>query len=283
MIISVEAVAYADRESVWAYVIDSWDLWRMIKTPAIAFVALALIRACGEDTEPTVEAPQASAFALSASHGGSVLFVENGWVEVVPKSDGVIEAYVVDTAGAPLAAPMTASVSVKVNGDDGATHDVVLPWNPVSARFEGRLVDARPAPGPVEVVIMRPGQPQWRAVAPTVIIVAAPMPPVSAAPVVIVERPRAEVQVRGPNVVIEAPRVSGPTIVIEERRGRRGRRGRRDHHEHGVVVVAPHPPSFVIAPPHPGVIVIQPGGRGHPGRGHGGGRGGGRGRGRGRD
>ena len=253
----------------------------MIKAPAIAFVALSLIRACGGDDEATVEAPSANGFALTASHGGSVLFVDNGWVEVVPKSDGAIEAYVVDVAGAPLSAPMTASVSVKVHGDDGGTHDVVLPWNPISARFEGRLVEARPAPGPVEVVVVLPGQPQWRATAPTVVIVADPLPPITGAPVVIVEheRPRAEVQVRGPNVVIEGPRVSGPTVVIE------GGHGHHGHYDHGVVVVAPQPPSFVITPPHPGVIVVQPGyghpGRGH-GRGHGGGHGGGHGRGHGR-
>lgn len=256
----------------------------MIKAPAIAFVALSLIRACGGDAEATVEVPQAPTFALTASHGGSVLFADNGWVEVVPKSDGAIEAYVVDVAGAPLPAPMTATVSVKVHGDDGATHDVVLPWNPISARFEGRLVEARPAPGPVEVAVMLPGRPQWRASAPAVVVVAAPLPPVAAPSVVVVEspRPRAVIEAPQPTVVVEAPR---PTVVIEAPRptvvveGRH--RGRHDHHDHGVVVVAPHPPSFVIAPPHPGVIVVQPGGHhghGHPGRGHGRGHGGGRGR-----
>lgn len=213
-----------------------------------------------------------TSFAMNATHGGSVLFLNNGWAEVVPKSDGSIEAYVVDTAGAPLATPMTTSVSVKVRGDDGAQHTVVLPWNPVSSRFEGRLVEARPAPGPMEVVVVSPGQPRWHAAAPTVVIVAAPPPPIGAAPVVVVEheRPRVEVQVRGPSVVIEGPHHGHGHHDHDD----------DDHHgddHHGVVVVGPRGPSFVIAPPRPGVVVIQPGGHGHA-RGHGGhGRGHGRG------
>ena len=236
----------------------------MIKASVLAVMTLSLLRACGGDTEPSVEAPTQAAFAMNATHGGSVLFLNNGWAEVVPKSDGSIEAYVVDTVGAPMPAPMTATVSVKVHGDDGAQHTVVLPWNPASSRYEGRLEEARPVPGPMEVTVVAPGRPRWFAVAPTVVIIDAPLRPVGAPPVVVVERPRPQVdiQVTGPSVVIEA---------TDEHGHGRGHGHGHGHHGHeergGVIVVGPHVPG-------PGVIVLQPGGHGP---GHGGGHGHGRG------
>lgn len=236
----------------------------MIKLGALVVVTLSLFKACGRDEETTVEAPTQTAFAMNASHGGSVVFLNNGWAEVVPKSDGAIEAYVVDTAGAPLATPMTATVSVKVDGDDGGQHTVVLPWNPVSARYEGRLMDARPVAGPIEVTVVAPGRPRWQATAPSVVIVAAPLAPAGSPPVVVVEsereREREQMQIGvrvGPDVIFDGHEAHG--------HHGRGHHGHGDHH--GVIVVGPHGPGVVIAPPHPGHGPRHGGGH-RRGRGH---------------
>jgi hypothetical protein len=251
-----------------------------MRTALVAFAMVSLVRACGlgpEEGPPVAAAPPAvpppvaaqgaaPSFAMNAMHGGSVLFVEDQWVEVVPKEDGTIEAYVLDTNGAPPAAPAMTNVAVKVQGDDGAQHDVVLPWNPTTSRFEGRLVEARPAPGPVEVTVGVAGRPPRRARSPRVVVVpAAPQTVVvrpSAPPAVVVVPPAP------PGVVVVPPAPPRPVIVVEPQRGpdvvvvegRHDRGRHRGHHRGDVVVVAPDPrPTVVVAPPRPGAVVVSPG------------------------
>jgi hypothetical protein len=241
-----------------------------MRTTLVAFAMVSLVRACGvgpEEATPVsvsaTAAPPAATFALDATHGGSVLQVEDQWVEVVPKSDGAIEAYVVESNGAALATPMTTTLTVKVTGDDGEQHDVVLPWNGASGRFEGRLERARPVPGPIEVVVVAPGRPPRRARSP--IVVVAPAPPTAvvthAAPQPVVVQPP-----QPPGVVVVAPQPPQPVVVepprpgvviVEERRGRR--RGHGRGRGRGEVIVAPDPrPTVVVAPPRPGVVVVAP-------------------------
>lgn len=293
-----------------------------MRTTLVAFAMVSLVRTCGIGPEeappvsaPTAAAPPATTFALNATHGGSIIQVEDQWVEVVPKSDGSVEAYVVESNGAPVAAPASTTLTVKVTGDDGGQHDVVLPWNGTSGRFEGRLEGARPVPGPIEVTVVAPGRPPRRARSP--IVVVAPAPPTAvvvepARPAVVVQPaapPAVVVQPpTPPGVVVVAPEPPRPSVVVEPPRpgvvvveGRHDRGRHRGHGRRGrgdVVVVAPDPrPTVVVAPPHPGAVVVAPPrpgavvvspGRpgavvvtpGHPGRGRGGGHGGGRGRGR---
>jgi len=218
---------------------------------------------------------------------------------LVPKSDGAIEAYLLGPSATPATA-VTTSLAVKVNGDDGREHDVVMAWSPTTSRYEGRLIEARPAPGPVEVTVITPGRPPRRARAPQVIVVAAGPP----SPGVVVVQPRAmapgvivTAQPPSPGVVVVAPPPPHPhgvvvlapqapgVVVVDGHPGRGHARG----HRRGAVVVAPQPGVVVVAPshprgvvvaPHPGVVVVSPGGDRHGGRGHGGGHGGGHGRGR---
>lgn len=279
-----------------------------MKTLLVALALAALVRACGGEPDPVAPvaaAPPApaAAFAVNAIHGGSVILVEDQYVEVVPKSDGVIEAYVLTPPPAPgavvVAQPAPSNVSVKIQGDDGAEHDVALTWSPATARFEGRLVEARPAPGPIEVTVIAPGRPPRRARAPQVIVVAAPPPAVvvehrapvvvaPAPPVVVVEPPRPAVVVvepPRPGVVVVAPQAPG-VVVVDDHPGR-GRGHAYGRRRGGTVVIgAPAPPAVIVAPGHPRAVVVGPGhgsvvvapGRGHGGHGHG--HGGGRGHGR---
>jgi len=282
-----------------------------MRGPIVSLAFASLLQMCGLEpaTPPPVGAappapPTATALAMNATHGGSVLLVEDQWVEVVPKSDGAIEAYLLGPNATPATA-VTTNLAVKVNGDDGREHDVVMAWSPTTSRYEGRLVEARPAPGPVEVTVITPGRPPRRARAPQVIIVAAAPPPpsvvvlqprpVSPGVVVTAQPPPPGVVVVAPpaphphGVVVLAPAPPSPVVVVEGR-GHPGR-GHARGHDRGAVVVAPRPGVVVVAPtPHPrgvvvapaphhppGVVVVGPGG---PGRGHGGGHGGGHGRGR---
>jgi hypothetical protein len=264
-----------------------------MKTLMVALALALLARACGGEADPvspTAAAPPAAptaTLAVNAVHGGSVILVEDQYIEVVPKSDGAIEAYVLAPAVPTAAPPLTPSnVSVKITGDDAAEHDVALVWSPATARFEGRLVDARPVPGPIEVTLIAPGRPPRRARAPQVIVVTAAPPPASAAPVVVVQPHVAPVVVTPPaptvvvtptarpGVVVVAPPAPG-VIVVDDHPGRG--HGRR----HGAVVVgAPAPPAVIVAPSRPRGVVVAPGpgpvvitpGRGHGHRRHGGGR-----------
>lgn len=276
-----------------------------MKTIPAALAIALLARACGGEPDPAPPSaaapppPAATALAMNAMHGGSVLLVEDQYVEVVPKTDGTIEAYVLGPSAPSAVVTAPSNMTVKITGDDGAQHDVPLVWSPTSSRFEGRLVEARPAPGPVEVVVIAPGRPPRRARAPQVIVVAAPPPAVVVAapppPAVVVAPPRPTVvvaQPAPPTVVVAPPAPPGvvvvppaPGVVVVERDDHhhrdRGRHRGHDRHD-GVVVVGPSHPTVVVAPPRPGVVVVgpRPGavvigpGRGGGGHGHGGRRGG---------
>jgi len=72
-----------------------------MKTIPVTLAIALLVRACGGEPDPTPPSaaappppPAATALAMNALHGGSVLLVEDQYVAVVPKSYGTIEAHV---------------------------------------------------------------------------------------------------------------------------------------------------------------------------------------------
>lgn len=214
----------------------------------MASISVAMLKICGAGdapaaAPPTAEAPSGS-FAMRAEHGGTVIRAEDHWVELVPKSDGTLEAYVADAAGEPVPVAGTV-VNVQVRGTDQRPHAVSLRWNPDAYRFEGRLEGTTIAEGPTEVIVVVAGRPR-RATAPRLVIVEVPAPE------------RAEVLV--------APREPRRSTVIVEHPAPRP----------GVVVVAPPPPrpSIVFVPPQPPGVVVHVDDddrhhrRGHHGRGH---------------
>jgi hypothetical protein len=223
----------------------------------IPVIALALVYgACGSDEESDPELPlaasgepEALAFELPApAHGGTVVPVGQQAVEVVPRQDGTLQAYVVTPEPPPRE---QTQITVRVPGDDGRPHPVVLTWDPRTESYAGRLRRVQPVAGPVEVIMVVDGQ-RHAGRAPRVVLLA------PSAPSVVVEAPRApqpEVHViepERPTVVVEAP--SRPTIVVERP-------------QPTIVVERPHPtivverprPTIVVERPHPTVVVHAPG------------------------
>jgi hypothetical protein len=193
--------------------------------------SVAVLQLCSDD-EPATSVP---AVAIAAEHGGTVLRAEDHWVEVVPRSDGTIEAYVMDARGEPV--PVAGTVATaRVQGSDGRPRSVSLRWNADVYRFEGHLEDAAIVDGPIEVVVVVAGRPR-RAESPRVVVVAMPDPAPPAVLVTPRERPAAVVvdRPRPPEVVVigSAP---PPSVVI-------------------LGPDPPPPPGIVIVPPHPGVTV----------------------------
>lgn len=244
----------------------------------LMIVPLALLRVCGSDEAPppaasgpavvavegevavAAPAPALSATVTRPRHGGTVVVAEDHAVEVVAQPSGQVYAYVVDAQGhVPPAAEV--NLTVNVHGSDGELHPAVLVWNPTELRYVGR-VSVTPAPGEVEVVLVRGGRPR-RGRVDTYVIVPAP----AARAEVVVGAPRGEVVVGAPRgeVVVAGPRVrAGVDVRIE----------------------APPPPSLdvrigvgaprgvVVVENRPRTVVIHDHRkhrkhRGHRGRGHG--------------
>ena len=172
---------------------------------SVCLSMLAMMKVCGAEPAPVPVAVVAAppTFTMTAQHGGTVVQADDHWVEVVPRQDGTVEAYVVGPAGAPP--PPTATVvTARVPASDRRPHDVTLAWSPEQGRYEGRLVGVRPAPGPVEVVVIVEGRPR-RAIAPHVVVLAAPPPAV-----VVDARPR---RGRDRTIVVTEPAHPGVVVV----------------------------------------------------------------------
>jgi len=258
---------------------------------AISLISTGTLRICGgeADTAPPALTAEATVTgspttipvmaAPPGRRGGTVIVTGTHQVEVLPKADGEIVAYVAGPGGT-VPAPSQVDLTVTVQGVDTQPHPVVLAWDPGELRYEGRLVGVAPAPGPAQVTLVVGGT-RAIATAPMIVIVPATIVVQREAPRVEV-RP-ANVEVRGPDVVVVAPRVE---VRAPEARG-------------DIRVIAPgvfvQPPSgridvrigFPPPPPPPnaridinigGGVEVRGRGRGHA-RGHDRGRGRGHGRG----
>ncbi|MEQ9077225.1 MAG: hypothetical protein RLP09_25420 [Sandaracinaceae bacterium] len=249
--------------------------------------ALTALPACGGEEEAEAEITaigEPTSLEVAAGpppapqHGGTVVVAGPHPVEVVPHSNGEVEAFFVAEPPEPSAAQLT----VNVTTNEGP-RPVMLVWDPGQSRFRGALSGAQIVEGPTEVTLLVRGE-TYRATAPTVVIVTAP-----AAPAVVVNRPSRSrtVVVERPEppsatVVVNRPRPPGATVVVE----RPGRphvdvRVRAPEPPRArVVVERPAPPRVEVrahAPRPPrGRVVVQHrgGGRAHVrarrgGRGHG--------------
>ena len=211
---------------------------------AIAFIAMltSTMRVCGSDDPPpppTTGAPQAASVEVAAevelpapSHGGHVVVVEERPVEVVVQDDGEVHAWVLH----PEPPPPGFQMVVHVHGHDGGVHPVQMTWYAETGVWGGRLVEVRPAPGPVEVQVAISGRVHRSRIARVHVV-----------------RPRFSVFVDAPRPHVDVD------IEVDEGHHHRGKgighiRGRgRGHHRHGhghvdvdVHVRGPAPPP----PPH---------------------------------
>lgn len=208
---------------------------------------MLFLRVCGADLGPN---------ALVAHHGGVVVPFESHAVEVVARSDGAVEAWVVD--GEATVVPNQTVVVVVPTA--AAPQEVTLAWDPVTTSYKGRapepvvegaidvrltIVGAAPVTARVEHIVIAAPAPTVVISAPPSVTVVAPDP-----------RPRTRVEVRAPSptVVVSPPR---PGVVIVP------------PSPPGIVIVPPAPPGVVVVAPHPGVVLEHDRGRhrGH-GRGH---------------
>lgn len=234
----------------------------------IALVALASsARVCGNEeapaTPPTATVAVTNNLAKNpapATHGGTVVVVDDVQLELVVKGSGEVVAYpVVFEGSAPV--PPAANIEVEVPVTVGPPRTVRLDWNPGATSFEGRVVGATvvPAPTNVEVQIVHQGRVR-RARAPRVVIVPSTVVVTSPRPQVVVtgqrpsvdvrverpgfdvrverpgvdvrvERPGVDVRVVRPSVDVRVVRPSTRVVVVEDDRGRG--RGKHKHRGHG--------------------------------------------------
>ena len=232
-----------------------------------ALAPLAL-QFCGASDEPPpppslAGAPAVTASAAitlpAASHGGTVLAVEDRPVEVVVASDGQVNAWL---PGPPP--PPNTTLSVQVNTVAGPKM-TTLQWNATTAVFEGEVVGSAPAPGPIEVGLTFDGRLRHGHANRVVVVrqrhprahvdvrVQAPQPPQPRANVNVQinapepPRPQFNVQINGPRppssqirVEVRGPRPPSPQVRVEVRGPRPPMPGVRvevhegmDHHDNG--------------------------------------------------
>ncbi len=184
---------------------------------AISLISTGTLRICGgeADTAPPALTAEATVTgspttiplmaAPPGRRGGTVIVTGTHQVEVLPKADGEIVAYVAGPGGS-VPAPSQVDLTVTVQGVDTQPHPVVLAWDPGELRYEGQLVGVAPAPGPAQVTLVVSGT---RAIATTPMIVVVP------ATIVVQAAPR--VEVRAPNVEVRAPNVEVRTPNVEVR------------------------------------------------------------------
>jgi hypothetical protein len=247
---------------------------------AISILSTLGLRLCGGGDEPPAPVTAEPAATASATgtvalpamggpapgavgrRGGTVVMAGAHQVEVVPRADGAVHAYVAGPGGA-VPPPAQVQLTVSVTGADAQKHAVPLVWNPAEVRFEGRVQGVAIAPGPAEVSLAVGGPPvvvvaPIVAIAPATVVVRAPEARVdvrTGAPGGVVvaddgkDDARVEVGVAG-DVVVEGPRagvvVGAPAagVVVEGPRA-------------GVVVGAPAA-GVVVDGPRAGVVVGAP-------------------------
>lgn len=131
----------------------------------VAAVILALtsttsLRVCGSDEAPPP--PSASAPASveaevavdvpEPQHGGSVVAVDDYYVEVLAVPSGEVHAWSLEVEGHPPPPP-GAEMTVYMTASDGHRHPVELTWDSDVTVYRGHLVDVRPEPGPFLVQV----------------------------------------------------------------------------------------------------------------------------------
>jgi len=137
----------------------------------VLVLSLIPLMACGGGDEASPAAPAAAAPTVAAAPaglatasqalarlGGTVLAAGQKLVEVLPFANGTIHASLMDGQGAVVVDP-SATLTVKVQGDDGAQHPVALSWDAEAGVYTGSVgADVTIQPGPVEVVVAAGGE-----------------------------------------------------------------------------------------------------------------------------
>lgn len=201
----------------------------------LSLLSLGSLRVCGGETEVTPPQVAAGVTVTGSApttipamggapgrRGGTVIVAGTHQVEVLPKADGEIVAYVAGPGGS-VPAPSQVNLTVTVQGVDAQPHPVVLAWDAQELRYEGRLVGVAPAPGPAQVTLVVSGTPVV-ATAPMIVIVPATVVvrgdapharvEVRAAPEVELEQPEGRIEVRGPRARGDV-RVVAPGLFIQ--------------------------------------------------------------------
>src|SRR5689334_21044 len=117
-----------------------------MRTQLVLAALASTARICGSEPAPVPPPPMIAAPTIAslsavpgpATHGGTVVVVEDAQLELVVKGSGEVVAYPVVVAGAAVVPP-AANVEVQVPVTVGPPRRVRLAWNPAVASFEGRV------------------------------------------------------------------------------------------------------------------------------------------------
>ena len=136
-------------------------------------LSLTSLLACGGGAEapaPSTAAPPAEAPAVAAAPsalatasqalatlGGTVMAAGQKLIEVLPSADGSVRASLMTAQGEAIVDPQ-ATVTVRVQGDDGQQHPVALSWDAEAGVYTGSVAaGVTLQPGPVDVSVASGG------------------------------------------------------------------------------------------------------------------------------
>ena len=144
---------------------------------------------------------EAIALAPAPRFGGEIVVAGDYAVEIVPKANGVVEAFVINPAGS---AAGSADLDLTLNvGAGAAAKPLVLVWDPALARYRGEVrggLDLRAMP--IEVVVDAQGRRQYGHIAGAAAFGGGMNVDARAA-----HRAHADVRVTAPSVEVRAPSI----------------------------------------------------------------------------
>ncbi len=129
-------------------------------------------------TDQAIPTPATDTPRPASSHGGTVVSVGPHLLEIVAQGDGLVVAYVHE--GSAALSP-GAHVTVRLTGDDGGQHPVLLVWDPAETSYRGRLYRVAAIPGPIRVTVVDGGA-THEGEATTVVVTSPPAPAAAARP-----------------------------------------------------------------------------------------------------
>lgn len=158
----------------------------------VAILVALMLAGCGDEaasvpapeppattaTDQAIPTPSPDPARPASAHGGTVVTVGPHLLEILAQGDGLVVAYVHE-GSAPLSPG--AHVTVRLTGDDGGQHPVLLVWDPAEASYRGRLYRVAAIPGPIRVTVVDGGA-THEGEASTVVVTSPPEPVAAARP-----------------------------------------------------------------------------------------------------